>query len=376
MTSGIFILNAFFLNSVQPQTINATGNGPNVSIYQLNGKSFSSYPTVSGGVDLGNCGPLDFGGSLGLSGSWSAHTLTVSLKNNGGLIQSATATLGPLFIAQDVRFDFSSVVFSPGDWTIEWQFQTANQQSGSQSIKLYAPILAPTYNNLNPDYTFCNRYSSIWPLASYANGRCLYRSTPQSGFIYSNSYYVVATPSTNCALGSFDGANCWVMNKPGSGFIFANRFYKKYDACSKGTNDLAHCYLGPVPSGSQTFVYQGAWYYTYASGANKCPLPGTSDDYANCYVGSTATAFEYSGGLYVNYDSCSTGTNDGANCLLASAPWGTITFEYQGGFYVTPTKTCSIGSFDGANCHIGSPPSGTTAYKQGSNWYWTPRYCN
>jgi hypothetical protein len=376
----VFALSASFLEDARSWTIIDTGNGPNANSYQLDGNEFSTYVTILvgggmvSGVNRGNCGPLQFSGSLGLAASFAQHTLTITLRKNGAVTQSHSTTLGPLFIAQDVIFSFDPVDFSPGDWTIDWQFQTQNIQQGtSQSLKLIPPILVTSFGQ-GEDSLYCNR-NSTFLVASYINGQCKYGPAPPSNFIYNNSYYVTATPTTNCALGSFDGKNCRVMNKPSKGFIYANNFYKQYDACTKGTNDSVHCYLGAVPGGSQTFVYQGAQYYTYAGGANKCPLPGTSDDFAHCYVGSTANAFVYQGGLYLNFDTCSTGTNDGANCLLAAAPWGTTAFEYQGGFYVTSTKTCSIGSFDGANCYIGSAPSGTTAYKQGNDWYWTPRYC-
>jgi hypothetical protein len=370
-TIGLFLIFGFcsvsFLNTAKSDIIN---NGAPTAFWQLNSKNFSDYaaiPGTNGWVNLGNCGSLSFTAGMEIGHAFFRHTLTVWLKRDGVTVATESKQIGPSPFSESYTLNFPSQSFAPGQWTIQWQFLDSVTDSDSASIKLIAPIKnpqPPPYNAAD----FCG--------SAVSGNLCVFERTPPTGFIYNNSYYVTPTPTKSCALGQFDGANCLVMSAPASGFIYENRFYKKYDACSKGTNDSAHCYFGAVPGGTHTFVYQGALYYTYASGPNKCPLPGTTNDTANCYVGPTAVSFVWRGGLYMNYDSCSTGTNDSANCLLASAPSGTTAFEYQGRFYVTPTKTCSVGQqFDGANCFIRSPPSGTTAIAQGGNWYWTPRYC-
>jgi hypothetical protein len=366
-----FLCLTIFACGSEAQTIRATGYVANDS-YQLNRTKFSDYPlSQSGaGVDRG-CGDLTFEAEFSLPGSINQHTFTAALKRDGVVVQTGTTTFGPFFIAQNVQVTFGTLSFTPGTWTIEWVFQVSGNPTGSVSIVLLPPIAALTLGDQL--YQFCNRNASI-TATSYSNHICNFTATPPTGFIYANHYYRDASVTTQCALGTYDGAHCLVMIKPATGFISANSFYKKYDACSRGTNDLAHCLLGPAPSG--IFASNGSYYYPASTGQNKCPLlPGSTFDSVHCLIAPTAVSFILNGNFYINHDACSTGTNDGTNCHLGSAPWGTKAFEYQGNFYITPNMSCASGSYDGAHCDIGTPPVGATAFAQGGSWHWTPRYC-
>lgn len=83
---------------------------------------------------------------------------------------------------------------------------------------------------------------------------------------------------------------------------------KKTSACDPadmcpygGWYDGANCQIGQAPAGTTAFTYNGAYYYTYASGAEKCPYPGSFDDSANCFVQwipSGADAFIYQNHWY------------------------------------------------------------------------------
>jgi hypothetical protein len=373
LSSRISVLAAFLALSLftcgsAAQSVRATGY-INQTSYQLNGTLFANYTQSGGGVNRG-CGDLAFVLEAALHSSFYAHTFTATLKRDGIAVESLTHTFGPWFAAQDVVATFSTRNFTPGVWTIDWTFQISAAQSGTASITLLPQIpLSSPPTNL---YQYCNRNSTLTATA-YSSFLCDFSATPPTGFIFQNGYYRNAAPTTNCALGAYDGAHCLVMNKPATGFIFQNRFYKKYDACSRGTNDGAHCLLGSVPGG--LFAWQGHYYYP-SPGGGQCPyLPGSYYDGAHCLVSATDNGFAWNGNFYINYNTCGTGTNDGANCLLASAPWGTTAFEYQGRFYTTTTMSCASGTYDGAHCFIGKPPVPAIAIAQGNHWYWTPRYC-
>jgi len=51
-----------------------------------------------------------------------------------------------------------------------------------------------------------------------------------------------------------------------------------------GWYDDANCQIGQAPAGTNAFIFDGAYYYTYSSGATKCPLPGSYDDSESCFV--------------------------------------------------------------------------------------------
>ncbi|WP_043411425.1 hypothetical protein, partial [Archangium violaceum] len=74
--------------------------------------------------------------------------------------------------------------------------------------------------------------------------------------------------------------------------------------------------------------------------------------------------------FYKAYDACSSGSNDGANCHLLSAAWGTQAFEHAGNFYTTAVPSCQEGSYDGANCYIMRAPAGTSAFISGGAFYY------
>jgi hypothetical protein len=148
----------------------------------------------------------------------------------------------------------------------------------------------------------------------------------------------VASSAKICLLGTFDGSNCYLGPKPKTGFIYQGKyFYMKYDQCSSGQNDGSHCLLKEAPVGTKAFVFSDGFYTTPLRG-NQCLL-GTFDG-SNCYLGpKPKTGFIYQGKyFYMKYDQCSSGQNDGSHCLLKEAPAGTKAFEYEDGFYTTPSK--------------------------------------
>ena len=75
--------------------------------------------------------------------------------------------------------------------------------------------------------------------------------------------------------------------------------------CQIGGYDGKNCHVGSAPAGTSAFILGSNFYYTYASGANKCPLPGSSDDSANCFVTaipSSCDAFIWNNNWYVKGD--------------------------------------------------------------------------
>jgi Tectonin domain len=148
----------------------------------------------------------------------------------------------------------------------------------------------------------------------------------------------VAPSAKVCLLGTLDGLNCYVGPKPKTGFIFQEKyFYMKYDQCSSGKNDGLNCLLNESPAGTKAFVYKDGFYTTPLNG-NQCVL-GTFDG-LSCYLGlKPKTGFIFQEKyFYMKYDQCSSGQNDGLNCLLKEAPVGTKAFEFKDGFYTTPSK--------------------------------------
>lgn len=76
-------------------------------------------------------------------------------------------------------------------------------------------------------------------------------------------------------------------------------------SCKIGSYDGKNCHVGSAPSGTHAFIWGNAFYYTYASGPNKCPYPGSWDDSANCFVAwipSGADPFIWSNNWYVKGD--------------------------------------------------------------------------
>lgn len=130
--------------------------------------------------------------------------------------------------------------------------------------------------------------------------------------------------------------------------------------------DSANCYVMPVPSGADPFIWSGNYYIE--AKLMDCPLG--SYDGANCYVMTAPdTGFIYANNFYHEYDACSVGTDDSANCYIASASGGTSAFEWGGNFYTTalPGNVCPLGSYDGANCYVMSKPAGGFIYA--NNFY-------
>ncbi|MCL1037832.1 S8 family peptidase [Shewanella submarina] len=136
--------------------------------------------------------------------------------------------------------------------------------------------------------------------------------------------------------------------------------------------DGANCYVMPVPSGADPFIWSGN-YYVEAK-LMDCPLG--SYDGANCYVMTKPeTGFIYANNFYHQYDDCSVGSDDSANCYIASAPGGTSAFEWGGNFYTTalPGNVCPLGTYDGANCYVMTKPAGGFIYA--NNFYTTYDAC-
>lgn len=130
--------------------------------------------------------------------------------------------------------------------------------------------------------------------------------------------------------------------------------------------DSQNCYVTPVPSGHNAFIWSGKYYVEPSF--TDCPLG--SYDGANCYVMTKpSTGFIYANNFYHQYDACSVGSDDSANCYIASAAGGTTAFEWGGNFYTTPLpgNVCPIGSFDGANCYVMTKPA--TGFIYANNFY-------
>jgi hypothetical protein len=134
----------------------------------------------------------------------------------------------------------------------------------------------------------------------------------------------------------------------------------------------------PVPSVPNYKIERGPNYkwngssWTQLSGDFVAPsakvcLLGTLDG-LNCYVGpKPTTGFIYQEKyFYMKYDQCSSGRNDGLNCLLNEAPAGTKAFVYQDGFYTTPLRgnQCVLGTFDGLSCYLGPKPKTGFIYQE------------
>lgn len=74
-------------------------------------------------------------------------------------------------------------------------------------------------------------------------------------------------------------------------------------SCKIGSYDGANCYIGKAPPGTNAFIYANRFYYSPASGSNRCPYPGSWFDGANCFVASIpsgAKGFIYRNGWYVH----------------------------------------------------------------------------
>lgn len=299
--------------------------------YWVNFTKFSDYPTISqppGWVDLGNCGPLNFGARFEIPGTFSKHTFTVWLKKDGATIATESTKVGPLTGTKLVELNFPQVGFSPGEWKIEWQFLTSPQHTDSASIKLIAPIL----KSLTPPYegTYGTDYNQIYCGAQpYSNNLCVYRPKPPTGFIYNNSYYRAATNMTStCPVGIPYDVVCLIATAPQPGFVHNNSLYFR-------------------PNGLSGFVIA----------LNRPPFTGGS---CPANLGSYPV------------------TKDSWGCLVMPAPYWQNAVVRGQGLYLTRryAGTCIEGSFDGANCQIRTPPSGSTALEIAGTWYWTPRYCN
>ncbi|WPB74113.1 M57 family metalloprotease [Archangium violaceum] len=262
-------------------------------------------------------------------------------------------------------YDSASVMHYPQcNGTNSWALELTQRDKDGARLLYGTPIRCTqpvTYHNgsqLSAQYDGANCY--IKPIPAGA-----------SAFVQNNNYYIQSRPGTYCPQGSFDGANCYVMPKPARGFILGNSFYKAYDACSSGGNDGANCYLLSAPAGTQAFEYGGNFYHSRAPSGPACPVAGTWFDGSNCYVMSKpAGGFIYGNNFYKAYDACSSGSNDGANCHLLSAAWGTRAFENAGNFYTTAVPSCQEGSYDGANCYIMRAPAGTSAFISGGAFYY------
>jgi hypothetical protein len=146
---------------------------------------------------------------------------------------------------------------------------------------------------------------------------------------------------TGSLIASFDGANCYVGPVPSGAnpFIYANNYYVARvpsTICQVGSYDGANCYVMPIPSGG--FIYNNSFYTT--AGSN---------------------------------NSCSVGSFDGVNCFILSVPPGSQAFTYSGAFYAT-TRQCTVGWYDGANCYLGTPPSTAppaTAFIYAGSFYYS-----
>lgn len=367
------------------QTYTLTETPPRLNDFKLDGTAFEQYvPLVYlniSGVARANCDPLQFLADATLEEHLKKHTFRINLRRDGTTVQTKGPDVPGTVKVFVMSVTFAPMEFKPGTWSIDWTF-AANDQHGEKSISLIAPIVAtvvkntpwPNTPNLDPTALYCSRGSSL--PATFTNDRCHFRSIPQTGFIWNNSFYRVPAPTTNCAIGIYDGAHCKVMPDPDphqTGFVSGNKFYTKYDKCTRGVDDGAHCLLGPVPSG--LFTWNNAYYYPAVAPGKTCSLSGSLWDGANCYIGPTSRTTSWNGNFYAYYEGCTVGSNDGANCVIGTAPSGTTALMYQGYYYVSTTKGCPVGSFDGNACYIGKPPSSTTAFPDGNDWYWTARYC-
>jgi len=166
------------------------------------------------------------------------------------------------------------------------------------------------------------------------------------------------TTGAFCPPGSFyDGANC-NFGKPAAGqsFIWDNNFYSKPlsgNTCqSPQWFDGANCYLRPIPSAHQGFIYQNGWYtktnphFTYRS--SQCPA-NTTYDGANCYRGeppsgkTAAIRYGYFGFKRSFYANCKNimsgadGSIDPTFCKVHSVPSGHSAFIYENKWYTEPT---------------------------------------
>ncbi len=148
--------------------------------------------------------------------------------------------------------------------------------------------------------------------------------------------------------------------------------------------DGANCYVATPSVGTTAFVYYNNLYTSPLR--TKCPV-GYYDG-ANCFAyGYTSDVVQaFTSGLnwyyYSSTTSCQRGTKIGtwslskALCLVGTAPTGSEgAFIYGTGFYykaLVADRPCPKGSWDGANCFIATPPYGATGFVWGGNLYHTP----
>jgi len=302
--------------------------------FWLNSTKFQDFSTIAqppGLVDLGNCGPLSFGGRFQVPGTFSRHTFTVSLKRDGATIVTESTKLGPLSGTKLVELNFPAQDFSPGEWKIEWVFLTSPTHTDSGTIKLVAPILKslnPPYVEAGVDQLYCGGFG-------YTNKLCLYRQKPSTGFIFNNSYYMAAANITSsCPAGQVSGTLCLMATAPSAGFVHNNSLY------FRPPGSIGHGF----PRNQPPFTLGGA-----------CPPE-----------------------IQVGNNPHSIVVRDSWGCLVMPAPFWQNAVVQGNLLFLTQRKagTCLDGSFDGANCFIRSPPAGSKALESLGNWYWTPHYCN
>jgi hypothetical protein len=311
-------------------------NGADTGGYWLNSRSFFDYPKVPGPgipgddwVDLGICGPLNFTAAFEIGHSFRRHTLTVWLKRDGVTVATESTKKGPSLSPRAFTLIFPPVDFSPGEWTIGWQFLSDPVETVVVSIKLIAPIIKSLGSQYVGNYT--PNYDQVYCSGQPRTGDlCFYRPKPPTGFINNNSYHRDATiTSSTCPLGQPNGPFlCSIARAPRPAFVRNNSLY--FPPVGHGQ------FLDRPPLSCPARVGYFPNYYP------------VTKDYLGCFV------------------------------LAAPYPQQALALGYW--LYLTSitTGTCpgGDGNFDGFSCYIRSPPSGSTAREISGNWYWTPRYCN
>jgi hypothetical protein len=277
-------------------------------------------------------GPFSFTGQLyvgGLNGQTSGN-FNVEYQQSGDLtIQSlgvesgytfnkwpAQGTQGLVTLYPNNQVTFAGTV--PSTATNGQSVQVTFTVGGTgQNIMCSYPLTVVVQNPCGQKVTEWNGTPLTATLVSENSSLCEIESVPTGAtgpFIYNNSYYVVAKPTTCLpGAGTWDGANCYYMEQPEGGTLWQNSFF--------------------VPS-------------RY--------LPDLGD---------------------AHY--CSLGTYDAStnNCLVKTAPWGTQAFVSTIGnrvmWYFTPLMTCPVaGAWDGAHCYIMTAPTGTKAILLNNTFYY------
>ncbi|MGZ3451484.1 MAG: hypothetical protein ACXVEF_17880 [Polyangiales bacterium] len=231
-------------------------------------------------------------------------------------------------------------------------------------------------------------------------GKCIFlcvgHHTSTLGWNYSNSTgtwdeAVVSCNHGTCAA-SCSGTSCttsmswqtytnsgWV-NNPNFGYCPQPGSYW----------DGVHCRLPDIPAGTTPFIWSGNPYYSYAAGGTRCPVAGSWDDGANCYVsrpGGT-NAFVWSGQLYYYFPTESdvmgswsketSTSNSGYTAGLASGCQTNYNWNTPPGHLCNDDSSFEMWNvFDAANYHGASNSRGgnVSFCTQGAGGSWNACSC-